>query len=163
MPSKKVEDGRVATFEEAEKIGKLRDQYEELRDLGKQGLRIMRDMKGGDTVAESLANISLNSRVLLVLARDMKTRHRLSADSMDVLIVMFLSWYDYNKVAYEANPKFDRQQWAFKDSWSAHKMLTKLRPKVLKGETPRDIWLPFSLALCFTRLLQTEVPRYIYI
>ena len=141
MPKKIIEDGEQCSRPEAEGMAAIWDQNAKLRGLASSGKRLIRDAKGQDAVSATLENMQLNHDVLIEIAKKMKARKRLSADPMDGLILMFLGWYEKHKVQYGQNPSFDMQTWAFKDAWSVHKMLSKMRAKVVRPEAPRELWI----------------------
>ena len=147
MPKKSWEDGRIASEAEAEKMAMAWDTYSQLRDLAKQGKRLLQDVKGGDTVLANLANLKLNKLVFLELAMSMASRGRLSADPMDTLILMCSGWYSLHKKDFQEVQGFEVQNWSFKDAWTMHKTLTILRQKVVKDECPRELQLPYCTRL----------------
>ena len=140
MPRKSLEDGKACDKEEACSMASCWDQHSSLRGLAKEGQRLVQDGDGKANVPASLENMSLNKLVLLELAKKMRARRRLSADPMDFIILMTLGWYELHEVLYKHCGTFDKQVWAFKDAWTVHKMFSKLRQKVMKDETPRELW-----------------------
>ena len=149
MPRKSIEDGPTCSKEEADSMASLWDEHAKLRGLATSAKRLMQDSKGLDVVSPTLDNMQHNHEVLMVMAEKMKARRRLSADPMDAIIIMFLGWYEEHKVLYQQSKGFDPQTWAFKDAWSAHKIFSKLRQKVVKDESPRKPRIEMSSVSIF--------------
>ena len=133
-----MEDGPACTLEQAQSMAEYWDEFSSLRAVASQGKRLMRDAQGKKEVRPSLENISYNFEVLSEMAQKMKGRMRLSADPVEMIAVMFLAWYDKHRVHYKEIEGFDAQAWAFKDAWCVHKIFSKMRPKVIRDEKPRE-------------------------
>ena len=138
MPRKSLKDGRIATVEEAEQISKRWDAHDVLRERGLGGQSLLQDQHGKKYVLPNLGNMSFNADVLWEIAQDMKRRSRLSSDPIEVLLPMTVAWYRRFAANFAQVPEFSVQVWAFRDAWALHKMFSKLRPKVLRGERPRE-------------------------
>ena len=90
-------------------------------------------------------------------ARNMVSRHRVSADPVDILVVAITLWYERHIITYQTDETFSAQVWAFKDAWNLHKLITLFRPKVVRPEKPRDPWI-YRYNSCFNdvdRLLRS--------
>ena len=143
MPRKTYPDGRGATEAEALEVMKSWDKHISVRDLARDGKRLLLDIKGGHTVLPSLQNVKLNKTVVLELAQSMASRSRLSADHVDTICVMTVAWYEAHSKEFEEVKGFDKQTWAFKDAWALHKIFTMMRQKVTKDECPRELRISF--------------------
>ena len=151
MPKKSFVDGRAISAGEARQLTDAWEQEAPLLSLTTHAKRLMQDARGKTVVLPTLENMAYNQLVLLHVARSMSARHRLSADPIDLILVMFGTWYSKYQASYERARDFNLQQWAFKDAWVVHKIFTRLRQKVLRPEKPREPRIDFGSCqqICF--------------
>lgn len=139
MPRKTFPDGKPCSNEECARLADLWDHYTELRARAAKGQRLVQDRKGAaETCLPNLENISHNYLILKEIVALMSARDRLSADPAEAIAKMFVGWYKKHQVYFQNNEKHDAVAWGFKDGWVVHKMFTLLRPKVMRGEQPRE-------------------------
>ena len=141
MPRKVFKDGPVAKKDDITEVIKGWDSEEALRATALSKQRLLQDRQGKSDVSICLPNAARNHHVLFHVAKNMATRKRLSADPVEVIMLMLHGWYTKNKAAYESLEGFDAKSWAFKDGWTLHKLLTLFRPKAMRDEHPRDLWM----------------------